>query len=517
MRAVRRKIDVVAVSLLGLSVLGLTAWRIAFVLAGPDLDTDAYGHHSIARRLADHPGDFSAHWVWLPLFHYAQALAVRLGATLDSVRIFDALVTAATPFILYAFLRRRSNSTPDEGHDAAPFLAAALCALSPLAMQMGTTGQTEPLFTLGTLVCITCLDTRRWTATALVLSALVLLRYEAWAILPAIVTVQLFDHWMHRRSIARVSLPPGDERPASSRWIVTVVLPALAILCWAALRRRADGGQWFWFLRATKDFAHEAQGIHGALDRGVRQLGKDLAYYPVVVPFAVLGWPFLLAPFGAIRTLRREGSRFVFVYLFILAFITWAWLTRSSLGLYRHLTVLVPFYCTLIANGIVAIARAAERIAAAHRNARIVRQLVVSVFALGALALTYRMLESWMADWRDKARTYWPDRRAIAAYLRETPPSTRIFCDEPMIEVLSGVDRRRFDRAPIFADEPTKQRVLDAAARDGEAWVTSYPSHLGTLQPFSEVKIPSSPPATSATYPAAEALLLRVPAAATRP
>src|SRR3954469_16116734 len=102
MRATRRRLDLAALSCLGVVVVGLAIWRVAFVLAGPDLDTDAYGHHSIARRLAHHPGDLSAHWVWLPLFHYAQAVAVRFGATLDSVRLFDALVTAATPFALYA-------------------------------------------------------------------------------------------------------------------------------------------------------------------------------------------------------------------------------------------------------------------------------------------------------------------------------------------------------------------------------------------------------------------------------
>ena len=510
MRLARRRLDVVALSFLGLVVLGLTAWRIAFVLSGPDLDTDAYGHHSIARRLADHPGDLSAHWVWLPLFHYAQALAVRAGATLDTVRIFDALVTAATPLVLYAFLVRRRRSTPDEGHDATPFIAGLLCAVSPIAMQLGTTGQTEPLFTLGTLVCITFLDARRFVATAFVLGALVLLRYEAWSIVPAIVAVQVFDGFVHRRSIARASLPASERRPTNSRWLVAVIVPVLSIVGWAALRRHDDGRPWFWFLHATEAFAHDAQGIHGAIERGPLQLAKDVFYYPVIVPFACLGWPLLLAPFGAWRTLRREGSRFVVVYLFILAFVSWAWVTRSSLGLYRHLVVLVPFYCTLIANGMVTTARAAE--ALLPRNRKIVGPIVISFFAVGALSLTYRMLESWMADWRDKARTYWPDRRAIASYLRTTPQNTTIFCDEPMIEVLSGVDRRRFDRAPIAADEPTRLRVLSAAERDGEAWVTSYAPRLSTLRPFSEVTIPTSPEAApSATYPPDEALLLRVP------
>src|SRR5579859_1343493 len=80
-------------ALLALVVLLLLWWRLFFVGYGVDLDTDAYGHHVIARHLADHPADVGANWVWLPLFHYVQAIAVGMGATLRTIRWANAVIS----------------------------------------------------------------------------------------------------------------------------------------------------------------------------------------------------------------------------------------------------------------------------------------------------------------------------------------------------------------------------------------------------------------------------------------
>ncbi len=439
--------------------------------------------------------------MWLPLFHYAQAIAVRLGAGFTSVRIFDAFVAATTPMLLFAFLTRRRRSTPDEAMDATPILAALLAALSPIALQLGTTGQTEPLFALGTLAVIVFLDARRHVAASLTLSALVLLRYEAWAIIPAIVVIAAVDRVRHRRSAAAAYISEDSEGPASrldmpsSRWLV-FVMPTVAILGWAAIRRYAPQGDgtWFWFLGATKKFAQDAQGTTGP--RGVGQLLHDIVYYPVLIPWQCVGWPLLLAPFGVLRTIRREGTRFLVVYAMVLGFVSYAWLTRSSLGLHRHFVVLVPFYATLVANGAVTLGELAARFTRESRESPArerVGKWVVALTGVIAVGLTCRMLVAWMADWRDKTLHIWPDRRAIAEELRKTAPGTTIFCDEASIEVLSGVDRRRFERDALGNDEATTTRVLAAAARDGEAWVVGWGPRLVSLRalrPSTEVILP---------------------------
>ena len=48
-----RRLPVVA---LAIAVVALAAWRVVCVLAGPDVDTDAYAHHMIARAILADPG-----------------------------------------------------------------------------------------------------------------------------------------------------------------------------------------------------------------------------------------------------------------------------------------------------------------------------------------------------------------------------------------------------------------------------------------------------------------------------
>src|SRR5438477_337371 len=81
------------------------------------------------------PRDLGVHWVWLPLFHYLQAVAVWFGATLTMVRLANVLVSAAIPCVLFALLRssqRDDQSEKPRGFDLVPLIAALLTALSPL-------------------------------------------------------------------------------------------------------------------------------------------------------------------------------------------------------------------------------------------------------------------------------------------------------------------------------------------------------------------------------------------------
>ncbi len=99
---------------LGLAVLG--AWRAWCVVSGPDIDTDAYAHHMIARAILADPHDLAVHWVWLPLFHYAQVPLVALGGTMDVVRWINVGLSAALPVVLFAYVRRSgSRGAPGPG------------------------------------------------------------------------------------------------------------------------------------------------------------------------------------------------------------------------------------------------------------------------------------------------------------------------------------------------------------------------------------------------------------------
>lgn len=431
----------------GLVVSGLCLWRFAFVSAGLDPDSDAYGHHAIARQILVNPRDLSVHWVWLPFFHYAQAALIALGGTLQTVRFANVVLGAAIPLLLYGVLRRNRVLSPEQGLDAAPTVAAVLAALSPISMQMGTTGQTEPLFGFLVLATLFSLSHGRHALAASALSIAVLLRYEAWSIPPAIAAFLVLE----RVPWVRARLLPSEKLERGLRPWLPVLLPALAIFVWAAIRRVADGS-WFDFLHKTREFANGAMGAKSSFALGPGQVLEDLGKYAIQVPWRVVGYPMLLVPFGVVRTFRREGLRFFLVYLSLLSFVTLTWMMRSSLGLDRHFVVLVPFYAAMIGNGIVAIGAFADALIKkptseavhAFAAAGASRAAIIAGLACAVIGNTWGILEIWMRDWRNASLGAWPDRREIAAKMRELDGV--FFCDEPTVEILSGVDRHRFDR-----------------------------------------------------------------------
>ena len=473
-----------------LVVLGLAVWRFAFVLAGPDPDTDAYGHHSIARQILVDPRNLHVHWVWLPLFHYVQAGAILLGATLDSVRLANVLVSAAVPLLLYVTLRGNRARDGERSGDPTPAIAAVICALSPIAMQMGTTGQTEPLFALLTMGAAWALSRSRMGALCATLTAAVLIRYESWAIVLAVAALSVVERALDRlggpKALAIVCRPTSSKPIAWWAWLV----PIATIFAWAAIRRPVDGS-WFWFLRGTREFANGALGAKSSLDVGGKQLGLDLARYAVSIPWRVIGYPLMLAPLGLVRVVRREGARFCAVFLAVLGFVTLAWVMRSSLGLDRHFVALVPLYATLIAHGIVVLADAfgvvAGRVTAVSEHAFLVsgsaRAAVIAGLSCAVFLGSYQNLDEWMTNFRHASEEGWTDRRMLADWLHRLPTGAVIFCDEPTIEVLSGLDRHRFER--IGAVDPV--RVKRRAELEGEVWVASWAAALGPMRKIGEV------------------------------
>ena len=98
-----------------------------------------------------------------------------------------------------------------------------------------------------------------------------------------------------------------------------------------------------------------------------------------------------------------------------------------------------------------------------------------------------------MHEWGGALRRGWPDREAVGAYLRGLPPTTTIFCDEGTVEVLSGLDRHRFDRH--WVDEPGGAERIEAAAdRDGVVYVATWIRKLTALRARGHGEIVFRPP-----------------------
>jgi hypothetical protein len=476
----RGRTPAIAAFAMAVAVAALAAWRAVCVLAGPDIDTDAYAHHMIARAILADPRDLAVHWVWLPLFHYLQVPLIALGGTMNDVRWVNLVFAAAVPIVLFGYVRRTTRpGSPATSADVTALLAALFAAACPIAMQMGTTAQSEPLFALLALAIAITYEQRRYVTASALLGVAVVVRYEAWAILAtagAVVAVEQLHFWALRRR-GRAS-----EAPAPLRWLMLVV-PAVPILVWAVLRRPVDG-RWFGFLGDTHEFASQAV-VDKSGSRGIVGLTGDALYYPVFVAVRVLGPVAFIAPFGVVRTWRQQGPRFVLVLTACLAFVSLTWVQRSSLGLDRHFVAAVALYATFAAQGIAVIAESlARRIAsrapsdpiaqvARRRRSLYVARGVVAVLALGSLFGLCVMLGVWMGFWRGSIERGWPERTALGAYLRTLPSDAPIFCDDATLEILSGVDRRRFDRHWI--DDPTTWTAIGSAAHThGVAYVATW-------------------------------------------
>jgi hypothetical protein len=451
-----RWIPVVA---LALGLVALTAWRATCVLGGPDVDTDAYAHHMIARAILADPRDLAVHWVWLPLFHYAQVPLVALGGTMDTVRWLNVALSAALPVVLYAYVRSTSRSGESRTTPEATALVAALMAAAcPIVMQMGTTAQPEPLFALLVLGAAIAFERRRTGWTAALLAPACLLRYEAWAALVAVAAVLAVDALRPRsRGGSGGRLRRGQ---GVGSWLA-VAVPVAFILAWAALRAPVDG-RWFGFLGQTRQFANDA--THTTLGAA-----GDAFYYPLWVPFRVMGAVLPLVPFGVVRTVRQQGPRFVLVLLACLGFISLSWVTRSSLGLDRHFVCVVPLYATFAAQGAVVLADACAR---AVKSAAIGRAVVGALTVL-MMAGLYVQLEVWMGHWQAAVEHPWPERVALGAYLRTLPGTATIYCDDATLEILSGLDRRRFDRH--WVDDPATWPLVEERAHgEGDVYVATW-------------------------------------------
>jgi hypothetical protein len=472
LRSLARALPVVAsVGLL----LVLCAARLRCIALGPDPDTDAYGHFVIARLLPDAPLNFKVHWVWLPLYHALLSVPIWFGATLDHVRAANAWLAAAPPVLLFLALsparsrppavagRREARPRPALSALldawAVPLLAASLVATCPLLMQLGTTGQMEIFFcTLG-LLAVLFLVREQFAAAALALSALVLTRYEGWAV-AAVVGAHLLLV-LRRRRLA-------GESTSAGQWSC-VLGPGLCVLAWAGLRR-LGGEPWFSFIFDTQAFAEHALVQHAPPHAELAALLR----YVVIVPYRCFGPALLFAPLGLLRSWRRHGPWLVAPGLAILAFLTLTSLMRSQLGLDRHFVSVVPFAATWIAHGVGA---AAERIAATLGRPRL-DGAVLGSLSLGVLAASLLHLETAWPAWQEATKGALLGPREVAQFVRETPPSALIVCDDAAVEVLSGLPPARFARGHLEAAQLPAYFEL---ARSRDVYIVKRARSLGAF------------------------------------
>ncbi len=289
--------------------------------SGPDTDSDAYGHMAAGAAWLQRPLDTRVHWVWLPLWHLVCAAAIKLGGGHQSLRVANAALSSLLPAMLAALMLRARRP---------PMLAAFAALLSvsgAFLLDHGQSAEPEPLFAALLLGAALAWQSGRIGVVSVCYAAACMLRYEAWALLPAVCAVCTRDRkpWGHMA------------------WL----LPAMAIAAWCALRAHDDGA-WFIFVRANRDFVQSAHAHGVGL---VEPFWRAMQLYTTRIPFLEWGPIFVVAPIG-IDALRKHSPRaFLWPAVALLVFITYGWVRGQHLGLPRHMFALAPAFAWLMAEG----------------------------------------------------------------------------------------------------------------------------------------------------------------------
>jgi hypothetical protein len=161
------------------------------------------------------------------------------------------------------------------------------------------------------------------------------------------------------------------------------------------------------------------------------------------------------------------------VLLSTLGFVSLTWVMRSSLGLDRHFVVVVPLYATFAAQGLAVVAGAASKVAERFGLTRHLGTYVAAALGVASFGGLLVSLDVWMGFWRGSIERGWPSRQELGAFLRTLPESSPIFCDDATLELLSGVDRHRFDRHWLD-DSHTWDLVENAARARGVVYVATW-------------------------------------------
>jgi hypothetical protein len=411
-------------------VAALAALKLALVAAGPELDTDAYGHAVIGRRFLIDPGNIHLHWVWLPLWHVVHAALARAGSGLEALRLADIALSSAAPFVLARTLALRAAP-----RSPLPCAAGALLALSPQCLLLGTSSQPESLFQLLVLAACYAHERERPLSAGALTAVACLLRYEGW-LLPA----AWFGLW---------ALGPRSPRRALA-WL----LPSLAVAAWCALHRERTG-EWLAFLRVNHDYVRDAIA-HAGYPWGPRpSVLHGLGWYAVIQPYRDYGVWTLFALAGLPWFARRAPRSHRAVAALLLAFLTYGTVAHKHLGLGRHYVALAPFFATAMAAGVVALWRGAARRRPSGRPLRRLAALAPRAFIRAPRAAHAALLAAGLVGYSKTLpfarflfdahqRAFLPEREAARALPALAPAGTTIATDLPRVEVYSKLPYQRF-------------------------------------------------------------------------
>jgi hypothetical protein len=270
-------------------------------------------------------------------------------------------------------------------------------------------------------------------------------------------------------------------------WLVVAAVPTFAILGWALLRLPHDSGRFMWFVGGTHDFAQGALLEKNSFQQGGFTLLFDLMRYVWVVPHRTFGIVAAVGLFGLWRVLTRHFWLSL-ASAAVLAFITFGWLMRSTLGLERHFVGVLAWYSTMMAFGVVQLvelgASALRRLRATNLDAPTkaggVGLGVLGLGSAGLVAVVAVIAQPWLRDWRHAIEHTFADQLEVARFIDGVPHGAVVFCDEPTVEGLSHLSYREVQRGSI--EWPlVREKIYAAADQGGATYVVSWLGKLARL------------------------------------
>ena len=352
-------------------------------------------------------------------------------------RYINVLIWIPVPLLTYKIVR---NSSSD---NSAALTAFMLTAISPIGLLMGTTAQPEPIFALLIILFVYFSERGNYFTASLAVTAGCLLRYEAWAVLGfTCVYLLLYYFKGSKKSAGRKDLIKA---------VLTIILPLAAVVVWTLIRLHFDG-RLFAFLTGTQKFANDALQESSSFSGGPLKVLQDIIHYPVWIPVMFMGINYVFVIFGFRETFRRHkwlsisGSAILF-------FITITWLMKSTLGLNRHFAAIVPFYGIMAGYGMQKILEYKDKKLISIK-ARKTTQKVIFI-ASGTAVLFY--LAMWSYIWTDLHKSGFPPQKAAAEFLYTLPSDSKIICNDGIVEVLSGLDYRKFDH--FWLEEKSQSQI----------------------------------------------------------
>jgi hypothetical protein len=448
----------------------LVIWQIYFTLGFPDVDTDAYVHHTIARQIILSPSDLSIHWVWLPLFHYLSAGAILLGANMDSVRFANIIIWALIPVILFFFLYTQNKNN----NLSLAFISSLLCALFPIGILMGTTAQPEPLFSLLILLFIITTTKENFILSSIILTFACLLRYEAWAVIFIAFGFYILDIKKDKKIINKKSF--------------NFLLPVLAIVFWAVLRKPFDG-KLFGFLFQTQQFANDALKETNSFQGGIIKIIWDFIHYPIIIPFMFTGVNLLFFPFG-LKKCAVQNKWFLYSGLGILIFITLSWMMKSNLGLNRHFVVLIPLYSTITAYGLL---NTAEYIHQSTIKSGFLKKINIKNSLLSIIftsCIIYLIM--WLYLWNNNYNSEYTEKKSTAEFLKNIPDNKTIFCNDAIVEIFCEIDFRRFNHTWMENNPGITEIILQTAKKENYVYAVISEDKWKNINRIGEIIYTSS-------------------------